>query len=178
MIIGLTGTMGAGKGEVAKLLKEKGYEYYVFSDAIKEEAKKRGLEATRENLQNIGNILREEYEPGVLAKRLIAKFKSDKVVVDGVRSSDEIKVLRQHGKFVLIGIGAPQLLRFERLKKRERKGDPTTFEEFKKLDDRENKSIGTGQEINRCLKMADFRITNDGSFDDLKNKVEEILSNI
>ena len=37
MIIGLTGTMSSGKGEVVKILKDKGYEYYVFSDVIKEE---------------------------------------------------------------------------------------------------------------------------------------------
>lgn len=176
MIIGLTGTMGAGKGEIAELLKDKGYEYYVFSDVVKEEAKKRGLNLTRENLQNVGNLLREEYEQGILAKMLIARFKSGKVVVDGVRNSDEIRELRKNGNFVLIGIDAPQRLRFERLKKRARPGDPTRFEEFKRMDDKENKSVGRGQEINKCLKMADYRIINDGSLDRLKDQVEEILS--
>ena len=178
MIIGLTGTMGAGKGEVAEILKEKGYEYYVFSDIVKEKAKKLGLELTRENLQKVGNIIRDKEEPGYLAKRLIARFKSDKVVVDGVRSSDEIRVLRKAGKFILIGIDAPQSLRFKRLRKRARQGDPIDFEDFKRVDDKENKSIGKGQEINKCLEMADFKIINSSSLKDLRNKVEKILSNL
>ena len=60
MLIGLTGTMACGKGTVAEHLKDKGFEGYVFSDVIKEEATKKGFELTRQNLQKVGDILREE----------------------------------------------------------------------------------------------------------------------
>ncbi len=58
MIIGLVGRNAAGKGEAANYLKSKGFVYYSLSDAIREEAAKRGLEHSRDNLINLGNELR------------------------------------------------------------------------------------------------------------------------
>lgn len=179
MIIGLTGTMGSGKSEIAKYLKKKGYEYHVFSDVIREEAKKRNLEPTRKNLQKMGNLLRKEHKHyGVLAKKLLKKIKTDKAVVDGVRNSDEIQELRKSHKFILIARNAPQKIRFDRLKKRGRAGDPKTFEDFKNLDDLENLSEGTGQEIYKCIKMADYEINHTGSIKGLHKKIDEILKEI
>ena len=61
MIIGLTGKNASGKGEVANYLKTKGFVYYSLSDVLREEATKRGLEHTRDNLINLGNELRKKY---------------------------------------------------------------------------------------------------------------------
>ncbi len=178
MIIGLTGTMGAGKGEVSSYLKEKGFEHHPYSKIIIGEAKKRKLSTTREDLQKVGNLLREEYgDESILSKRILNKIKSDMAVVDGVRNRAEIRELRKTKDFYLIGVDAPPRLRFERLKKRNRKGDPNTFEEFKKLDDEENMGL-KGQEINKCLQMADFIVINDSSLEDLKKKVDDVLKNI
>ncbi len=178
MIVGLTGTMSSGKGEVSLYLKEKGFEYHIYSEILIEEVKKRGFDITRENLQKVGNLLREEYgDESILSKRILEKIKSNKVVVDGVRNSAEIRELRKSKDFYLIGIDTPQELRFKRLKERNREGDPNTFDEFKKLDDKENLGL-KGQEINKCLKMADFVIINDGSLEDLKKKVDDVLKDI
>lgn len=178
-IIALTGTMGAGKGTVVKYLKSKGFEYYTYSDILREEAKNLGYKPTRENLQKIGNMLRKDYKDmGILSKKLLEKIKSDKVVLDGVRNIAEINALRQRKDFYLIGIDSNQKLRFERLKNRARKGDPKTFEEFKKIDDKENKSIGSGQEIFKCLERADYLIENDGTIGELREKVDEILEKV
>ena len=178
MIIGLTGTMGSGKGEVVNILMSKGFEHHVFSDIIREEAKKRGLKPTRENLQKVGNTLRKEKEPGYMAKMLIKRFKKQDVVVDGIRSLDELDALKERQDFVLVGVDAPQRLRYERIKARERKGDPDSFEEFKMLDDRENNATGKGQEIRRCIAKADHLIINDSSIEELRKNVEDILSDI
>ncbi len=40
-LIGLTGTNGAGKGEVASFFMKKGYAYFSLSDVIREELKKK-----------------------------------------------------------------------------------------------------------------------------------------
>ncbi|MBI2338979.1 MAG: AAA family ATPase, partial [Deltaproteobacteria bacterium] len=69
MIIGLTGKNGSGKGEVAKLLTSSGFIYYSLSDVLRDELKKQGKEVTRENLIEIGNRLRTEGGPSVLADR-------------------------------------------------------------------------------------------------------------
>ncbi|MBR5146904.1 MAG: AAA family ATPase, partial [Bacteroidales bacterium] len=44
-IIGITGTIGAGKGTIVDyLVKEKGYVHYSVREFLAEEVKKRGLE--------------------------------------------------------------------------------------------------------------------------------------
>ncbi|MBW2989571.1 AAA family ATPase [Candidatus Woesearchaeota archaeon] len=176
MIIGLTGTMGSGKGEVVKYLKTKGFEHYVYSDILRDIAKQRGIEATRENLQKLGTkIKKESKNKGILSKKLLEKVRSDNVVVDGIRSKEEILELKKSKEAYIIAVTAPQRLRFRRLIKRNREGDPKTFSEFKRLDNRENRGKDSGQEINNCLKMADFRITNNSSLEILKNKIEDII---
>jgi len=86
MIIGLTGKNAAGKGEVANYLKSKGFIYYSLSDVIREEATKRGLDHSRENLINIGNDLREKHAPNYLAQQINEKIKQQtkNFVIDSI----------------------------------------------------------------------------------------------
>ena len=66
-------------------------------------------------------------------------------------------------------------MRFERLKKRRRHGDPETFSEFKDIDDKE-KATGGGQEVGPCLERADFLLDNSGPVDELYEKLDQIVS--
>jgi len=179
MILGLTGTMSSGKGEVVKHLKTKGFEHYVYSDILKEIAKQRDIELTRENLQKLGNDIKKETRSlGILSKKMLKKIKTDKAVVDGIRNADEIRELRKKRDVYIIGINASQRLRYERIRKRNREGDPKTFSEFKRLDNLENRGKTKGQEINKCLKMADFTIINNGSLEQLHKEIGKILETI
>ena len=127
----------------------------------------------------LGNALRREFNnEGILAKRLLAKIKTKKAALDGVRNLVELAELRKANSFYLIAIDAPQKLRFERMQKRKRKGDPAAFEDFKKIDDAENKGISKGQEINACIAEADFKISNTGTIDELHKKLEKILAKL
>ena len=54
MIIALTGTIASGKGEVADYLKKKSFQYFMYSDVLRDVAKARGIEPTRENLHKLG----------------------------------------------------------------------------------------------------------------------------
>ena len=73
MIIGLTGKNGAGKGEVAKFLKERGLDCLSLSDVLREELAKRRKSVTRDNLVGLGNELRKKFGPGVLAQKTLEK---------------------------------------------------------------------------------------------------------
>jgi len=179
MIIGLTGTMSAGKGEVVKYLKNKGFEHYVYSDILKEIAKQRNIEPTRKNLQELGTkIKKESKNPGILSKEILKKIKTNKAAVDGIRNADEIMELKKRRNVYIISVTAQQKLRYQRLKKRKRAGDPKTFEEFKKADNLENRGKTKGQNINKCLKMADFTINNNSSLEQLKENIEKIFQTI
>ncbi len=179
MIIGLTGAMACGKGEVARYLKKKGFGHYVYSDILEVIAKQRRIEPTRENLQKLGaDIKKENKSLGILSKKILEKIKTDKAVVDGIRTANEIRELRKKKEVYIIGVNASQKIRYERIRKRNREGDPETFSEFKRLDNLENRGKTKGQEINKCLKMADFLINNNGSLEKLHKEIGKILETI
>lgn len=177
MIIGLTGANASGKGEAAGYLKSKGFEYRSLSDILREEAKARGLEPSRDNLIRLGNELREKNGPSVLAM-LAAKKIDDKrnYVVDSIRNPFEIEALRKIKNFILIGIDAPAEIRFERAVARSRKGDPETLEEFIEKEKKENIPSPTNQQLENCLKMADISIINDSTVEEFRRKIDTAVN--
>ena len=60
-IIALTGPIRAGKSSVLKLLEEKGYRGYKFSDLINKEIEKRGEKIQRRLQQEVGNEFRKRF---------------------------------------------------------------------------------------------------------------------
>ena len=84
-LIGLTGTNGAGKGEAASCFVERGYAYFSLSDVIREELRKENQEITRDNLIRMGNFMRQQFSPDILARRVAKKIK-EKAVIDSIRN--------------------------------------------------------------------------------------------
>jgi len=177
MIIGLTGKNGSGKGEVAKFLTESGYDYYSLSDVVRDEIKKSGQEVTRELLITTANGLRSSEGAGVLAERIYEKLDAEvHAVVDSIRNPFEVESLRRRNDFYLLSIEANPKVRFERMKSREREGDPTTYEGFLELEAREAQSPDpTTQQLNRTGEMADAVVGNDGSVDELRDEVRQVI---
>jgi dephospho-CoA kinase len=179
MIIGLTGTISSGKSTVAQILVKKGFEHHTYSDILRREAKKRSIIATRINLQKLGNQIKKESKNfGILSKLIIENSKSEKIIADGIRTVDEIKELKKYPNSHVIAVDAPQIIRFKRLAKRKRTGDPLTFKEFKKIDDHENEGLSKGQEINKCISKADFVINNSEDINKLKKEIDSILTRV
>ena len=105
MIIGLAGSLGAGKGTIIEYLQSQGFDYFTLSDVIRTEAKKRNIEMTRTNLQDIGNEIREREGPGALAKRVLAKMQPAKgYIIDGLRNPAEVEECKKDSNFFLISI--------------------------------------------------------------------------
>lgn len=175
MIIGLTGTNGAGKGVVADYLKSLGFEFHSLSDAIRDEIRDRGQEISRETLIRTGNELRENFGPSILAQRIAAKVSSSNAVIDSVRNSFEVTELRKQDDFFLLAIDAPPQVRFERAMKRGRNESADTLEAFIALENREKSSSSTAQQIDKCMAMADHTITNNRAIDDLHGEIDSIL---
>tara|TARA_Y100000310_G_scaffold344866_1_gene460109 strand:+ start:2751 stop:3278 length:528 start_codon:yes stop_codon:yes gene_type:complete len=174
MIIGLTGKNASGKGEVAEFLKSNGFEYHSLSDVLREEATKLNIEHTRDNLINLGNELRSKHGSNYLAKKTLEKVK-DKAVIDSIRNPEEINELKTNKDFKLLAIDAPIELRFERMKSRSRLGDATTIEKLKEQEQRENTETKSSQQLDKCIELADQLIINDGSLEELHNKIKDII---
>ena len=181
MIIGLTGKNASGKGEVADYLKTKGFVYYSLSDELREEAKKRNLELSRDNLTNLGNELREKFGPNYLAQQINNKIKqqtSQNFVVDSIRSPYEAQELMKNKEFILVGIDAPIELRFQRLQERNRVGDAKTLEEFKQQEEKENIENENNQQLDATFKLANKVINNDGNLEELHKKVDDLIEKL
>ncbi|MBT5021502.1 AAA family ATPase [Candidatus Woesearchaeota archaeon] len=190
MILGITGTIASGKGRAASYLKEKGFIHHSLSSEIRQIAKERSIEINRNNLIELGNLLRlESLAESILASRVLTNINIDlknnpkaNFVIDGFRDPDEINTVRHHEfepnkQFILIAIDAFPKIRFQRLKKRNRNGDPKTYEEFIALDKSE-KNNGGGQELNKCFKMADYLIRNNKDINTFNSYLNKILEEI
>lgn len=173
-LIGLTGTNGAGKGEVATYLVEKGYAYFSLSDEIRAELQKRGKPITRDNLIAMGNRLRGKYGADILARRVFKKI-TGKAVIDSIRNLAEVAFLRRQGNLFLIAVDAPVELRYKRVRRRGRPESASSLEEFMAKEREEMGGRATQQQLARVMARADVTIFNDGSRASLRRKIEAIL---
>ena len=173
-LIGLTGTNGAGKGEAAAFLRNKGYACFSLSDILREKLREDGLEPSRDHLIAKGNALRRQGGPDILA-RLVMERVRERAVIDSIRNPSEVAYLRNQPGFLLVGIDAPAALRFGRLQKRGRNESARTLEEFIRKEGEENSGDPDGQQLRKCLAMADVLIFNDGPLEELHRRLEEVL---
>jgi dephospho-CoA kinase len=173
-LIGLTGTNGAGKGELAAYLMNKGYAYVSLSDEIRDELRRKGKEITRNNLIATGNALRRRHGADILARRVMKKVKGP-TVIDSIRNVREVAFLRRRRGFFLVAVVAPVELRYERVSKRGRPESASSLEEFAAKEKEEMAGGASGQQLARCLEMADVTIRNDGPLAALHRRIEERL---
>jgi len=183
LYIGLTGVMATGKGESVKILKKLGFKYISLSDIVRVEASKTEKQVTREKMQDIGNMLRKKGGEGILAKKVrgkISESKQKKWVIDGIRNPAEVIELKKLKSFFLIGLTTPLNTIINRIKKRKRDTDTGDEIETKKRIERE-RGIGEskyGQQVEKCLLMADFTVENNKTIKDLESNILKILSKI
>jgi dephospho-CoA kinase len=176
LIVCITGMPGAGKTTITNKLKEKCFEVFNMGDAVREEAKKRELEPTGSNLGKIMLELRQKNGMGAIAhliKPKILNSKSKVIIIDGVRSNEEVKVLRDVGSVKILSIHASTDMRFKFLKNRGRSDDPKSVENFEERDTRE---IGVG--VSASIALADETISNNNqSIDELTESAYNIIQN-
>lgn len=180
MIIGLTGLARSGKDTVANYLSQKyGFHHLDFArDALFAEADKRGIEKDKLSLSILGDELRQEQGRAVLAKIINSKIQSESsskpeqdYVITGFRSPEEVDLIRnEHLNFVLIEISANQVTRF----KRRTEKDPNDEELFNSRDKRDIYNKGLGE----VLKMADYKILNQGTLEELYSLINDLMKKI
>lgn len=182
IVIGLVGPIASGKGVVAKLLEKRGFSVFSLSRIVRDEVARRGLSPVRKNLQDVGDDLRKKFGGDILARRTAKKAIESGarlVVIDAIRNPSEIIYLKKNLAIKIIGVDATAKKRFRYALKRAYPYDPKTWEEFLKAEKRD-RGIGQnklGQQVGRCLAMAEVVIKNNGTLKDLEKKVEKILEN-
>ena len=188
MIIGVVGKIAAGKTTVAKFFEEKGFCRVSCSDPlidllthnvsdyswIPELPEK--AEPTREKLIEFGKYMKDKYGGDILIRLAVDKKRNcEKVVIDGVRSREEIEAIKRLGGKVIYVEAKPEI-RFERLMKRKASKDRgiKTFEDFRAMDDAEERLYHTSE----LKDLADYVIVNEGTLEELREKVERIIEEL
>ena len=165
---------GSGKSTVVSALKARGLEALNLGDGVRAEAKRRNLEPTGDNLGKLMLELRKKNGAGAIAELLTESIKNSQskvIIVDGVRSTAEIEVLRNVGLVKLLSIEATSDTRYKFLSSRGRSDDPITREKFEERDNREL-SVGIGESI----AIADKTIVNsDITLDKLTERAYKVI---
>jgi dephospho-CoA kinase len=181
IIIGITGTLGTGKGTVVEyLVKRNKFKHYSVSDFLKEELVKQGRKIDRTNLQDIGNELRKKFGPDYIVKKLFEKAKKKKhnTVIESIRNPKEAEFIKSHGGF-LLAVTAAKKTRYQRIKSRAGEKDNVTYEEFVKQEEGELQSSDlNAQNLPKCILMADYKFANNSTIKCLYEKVEKAISKI
>jgi dephospho-CoA kinase len=177
VILGITGLFAAGKDTAANYLEAKGFQHISLSSILREEAKKRKVEPTRENLIKLGTDLKDQEGYFTLAQRAQARIK-DKAVITSLRHPAEVSYFKKMPNFRLIMIDAPADIRYKRAKKRARLGDNIeSFKQFIALENKE-RNHGGGQELDGVLEKSDYRIDNSSDFNHLYRQLDELIEGI
>ena len=179
VVIGITGTIGAGKGTVVEyLVDRKNFKHFSARGFLTEEIERRGLENNRDNMVAVANELREKNSPSFVADELLKRAleSGENCVLESLRTVGEIEYLRKKGNFTLLAVDADPKIRYQRILGRSSVTDNIGFEKFLSDEEREMDSDDPNkQNLRRCIEMADFRIENNGTVEELNSKLEEIL---
>lgn len=178
MIIGITGTLGAGKGTVVEyLVQKKGFKHFSVRDFLNKEIARRGLASNRDTMLAVANDLRATHGPGYIAEQLIQKALRDKhdIVIESIRSVGEAEYIRGWGG-LLWAVDAEIHTRYERIIKRMSETDKVSFEKFvaDEQEEFENKDPSKPN-LRVLIGMADAVFHNDGTREGLSAQVEKAL---
>lgn len=179
MIIGITGTIGGGKGTAAKYFEAKGFRHLSVSEFLAAELSRRGKAASRVARRELGNEYRKE-GGSALVEAVLAEanpFKEN-IVIESLHTEAEVKYVQGlNGK--VISIDAPLEKRFERIQGRSGEKDAVSHEEFVAEQDRQMASDNPNENnLRAAMEVADYRLENAGSEEELFEKLDAILAEL
>lgn len=186
IIVGIASTIAAGRTRAANhLIETRGFRGFSLANILKSEAVESGVPTLRSRLQTLGTDLRRLHGDPYLAFKLRSGREwlastSVMVVVDGFKHVGEVEEFKKQRRFKLLGIDAPEELRWQRVQVRRRQGDPITREAFLEQDatDRGLHAAPHGQHVGGLLQIADEVIVNDGTIQEFLEKVDRFVMSV
>ncbi len=182
LIVGITGTLGAGKGTIVEYLEiKKGFAHFSVRDYLIEEMAKRGLDNNRDNMVITANDLRKNNSPSFIIEELYREAKGlpENAVIESIRTPGEVDFLKKQGEFILLAVDADPELRYERIKARKSSTDNVDFKTFLANEEREFTTTDPNkQNLKKCIEMSDLVLNNNGSIEALFDQLDEFLGSL
>ena len=176
-LIGVSGTFGSGKDSLARILvNEYGYTEVSTSDLVREVAMRERGSIERPVLAEVATMCREKYGAGYFVE--VGLDKPRPLVITGIRSLGEMKALKQ-ADGIMVYIDAPIEERYRRMIGRARDAEAqVSLEEFRQREEQEMYSGDSDADFNirEIGKQADVKIVNDGTFEEFRGRVIDVLS--
>ena len=180
--IGITGTLGAGKGTIVEYLqKEKGFSHYSVRAFLTDEIKRRGLEVNRDTMTLVGNDLRAQHSPSWIIEQLYQQAQSSgkNCIIESIRTPGEVDALRSKPNFYLFAVDADPRVRYDRAVLRGSETDHIDYDTFLANEQREmDNDDPNKQNLKFCIDNADYRFDNGGTIEQLNEQVEQVLAKI
>jgi len=178
-IIGITGTLGAGKGTIVDyLVKERNFRHLSVRGYLIKEIEKRSLPVNRDSMTSVANDLRAKNSPAFIIEELYreALETGENAIIESIRTPGEIDFLEKQGNFTLLAVDADQKVRFDRIKLRASSTDNIDFETFVANEKREMDSHDPNkQNLGKCIERADVVLNNNGSIGELIDQLNHSL---
>jgi len=178
-VIGLIGENGSGKDTFTTFFRSVAAPLKInkirFSDILVETLTSWNIPLTRANLQKLAIVMDEGYGKGTLTHATARRTKDDEadvVIIEGMRWLTDVPMVRNFKNSLIVYVTADSNVRFERLKNRKQKvGEESLTRAQFDHEEKEKTEIF----IPKIGSKADFKIENNGSLDEFRDKVEEFF---
>ena len=178
-VLGFTGMPGSGKSEAMEVAKARGHPVVRMGDLIWEEVDRQGLPRDAKHVGQVANGMRDSHGKDVWAKRTAERVRAIAsgrlVLIDGIRSQEEVETLRRElgHDFLLVAIHTDPDHRFERMVRR---GRPDDSKDVKVLKERDEREMTWG--IARTIALADEMLVNDSTLEAFRDRVKALLDRV
>lgn len=179
IIIGLVGLLAVGKTTFVDYCRKKyNAVSFRFSDSLRGGLALFGLDISRENLQTISTIMRQNFGENILAKAMTKRVNESAaklIIIDGVRRFTDLENLKDIAGFHLIAIKTDAKLAYQRyIDRNENIGDAAmsydTFLEKQKAE--------ADRQIPQVIETTKITVANNGSFEDYYKKIGQIIQKL
>lgn len=166
----VVGMPASGKNIARDYALTEGYPYYATGDIVRAEVKARGLFQCPETMARVSDELRGSDGMGVtrLALKKALEEESRIVFLEGMRSWQEIELIRKDAQAVVVAFLAPRGFRKKRIVSRGRADDsPEAF------DERDAREIAYGTGV--PIALADAYVLNTATMEHATEALHEIV---